>query len=774
MADQLRVYTQQLDTLSRERSALVLGHAQRRVDTLAARAAADAAMHATSCPGARGGAMQAPATEVPAAKLTTGVATVTYVSLVGSGALQVPHTKCECGAVFTVQPIPAGCFPLTPVSTCLWFDLDVHRAYRHLGLQDGLSAAGFVDFLSAQAACKLDDRAFVPSFFSYLRSKAIVEDWAALGVEGMDAGPFGGCAICAETPAVPGEDTDPYRLSVSLDAVTKLGHYASCGTATRGLPHHISTFFGAVDGQVQAAYSAGALELERVVSGRVGAQAAGEEPSCRSSLHCARPNSSSAGPCDVHGVVGAVCMHTVPVRGGFCDMPKPEQFSYYLLMLHHLVQQRPDLKDVYIDFGCQIRSTWRRYVANHPELPQAAKDLRIMVNWMHGSGHEIACQLVNSGRYSPAAARRIGEEIEQLWSMTKSAGSLVRYMSLHHRRDFIEALLADIGRDKLKRIVVLTEKRYADTIKLLDAHRKALASVMSEAAKAAPPVLDPQVAAEEYKRVVLGTEREETTDGDAWKVEYARLCLRLGELKRLQISAPSLAVVSSSASVALATASTDDALSKVRAALTAMEHKRDLPPTERSKWTKGYEPFDCALDKLRRKEVERCQSRIEQLVLEIRALHSDRAAAGCADKETKSMQARGKRKRAQVRALLEEMYVWQSVGGGSSARLTEQQLKSLFDPGTPMPWGNNESLVRLHHGRRYLEAAADLARTSEEEATLRVEKKRLGAWVRHAASCLQAARERAAACEGTVFLIDQHLALVDQLRTELGRSRIPV
>ena len=112
-------------------------------------------------------------------------------------------------------------------------------------------------------------------------------------------------------------------------------------------------------------------------------------------------------------------MHNVPVHGAFCDMRTPEQFSYYLFIIEHLIHLRPDLSDVYIDFGCRIRSTWSRYVAKHPELPSEASRLRIMVNWMHGSGHDMACQLVNSGRYTESAGRRIGEEIEQLWSTTK-------------------------------------------------------------------------------------------------------------------------------------------------------------------------------------------------------------------------------------------------------------------------------------------------------------------------------------------------------------------
>lgn len=41
-------------------------------------------------------------------------------------------------------------------------------------------------------------------------------------------------------------------------------------------------------------------------------------------------------------------------------MPAPEQFVYYLLALRQLVIERPDLKTVYIDFGCKLSVTWQR------------------------------------------------------------------------------------------------------------------------------------------------------------------------------------------------------------------------------------------------------------------------------------------------------------------------------------------------------------------------------------------------------------------------------
>ena len=140
---------------------------------------------------------------------------------------------------------------------------------------------------------------------------------------------------------------------------------------------------------------------------------------CATSLRCANAEAKPSGPCNVFGVVGCVCAHTIPVRGAFVDMPTNEQFAYYLIILHELLLERPDLKDVYIDIGCRLMHTWVRYVESNPELPKEWADVRIMVNWMHASAHSLACEIANSARFKQDAGRRVGENTEQLWSMLK-------------------------------------------------------------------------------------------------------------------------------------------------------------------------------------------------------------------------------------------------------------------------------------------------------------------------------------------------------------------
>ncbi len=155
-------------------------------------------------------------------------------------------------------------------------------------------------------------------------------------------------------------------------------------------------------------------------------EAGDDADTCTTSLHCARPSAASSGGVDVHGLVGAVCTHGVPVRGSFIDLRTHEAFSYYIIMFATLTPLLHTVRDIYVDFGCRLQSTWARYYALHKgtEELSAAKyphleAVRILVNWMHAAGHVLACQLVHSGRFSEGAARRIGEMTEQLWSLVK-------------------------------------------------------------------------------------------------------------------------------------------------------------------------------------------------------------------------------------------------------------------------------------------------------------------------------------------------------------------
>ncbi|KAL6747581.1 hypothetical protein V8C86DRAFT_2905594 [Haematococcus lacustris] len=100
-------------------------------------------------------------------------------------------------------------------------------------------------------------------------------------------------------------------------------------------------------------------------------------------------------------------------------MRTAEQFVYYLLAVALLLRQcwgMLHMLHLYIDFACQFQVTWARYAA---VLGINTERMRLMVNWMHGASHNMACQLKNNGRYQGGAAWRVGEQTEQNWSFFK-------------------------------------------------------------------------------------------------------------------------------------------------------------------------------------------------------------------------------------------------------------------------------------------------------------------------------------------------------------------
>lgn len=228
----------------------------------------------------------------------------------------------------------------------------------------------------------------------------------------------------------------PYSPAVAVDVVTKLGHLASSGSASQELQPHLSHYFGATESAVKQLHAAGQLNsLKEYMAARTSGQQPAEgqqagsmhgeedydQPQlCTSALSCARHQSKSTTAYDINGVIGAVCSHGAPVRGTFANLPTPENFVYYMEVLLHLVRRCPSVRDVYIDFGCRLSGSWQRLIEKlGTDVPGEAKQLRVMVNWLHASSHDFACQISNSGRFKAGAAWTVGEMIEQLWAQTK-------------------------------------------------------------------------------------------------------------------------------------------------------------------------------------------------------------------------------------------------------------------------------------------------------------------------------------------------------------------
>ena len=174
----------------------------------------------------------------------------------------------------------------------------------------------------------------------------------------------------------------------------------------------------------------------------------------------------------------------------------------------------------------------------------------------------------------------------------------------------------------------------------------------------------------------------------------------------------------------------------------------------------------------------RYQDRIARHVLKVQELRGEREDAGCADKETKRIIEKGKRKRAKVRSLLQEMYTWQSLGTSqppSTFELTVEQLACMWRPDQPMPWGEAAGrAAEMYHGRLYHSVATDLARDLEELAVVRVERARFEWRLQYAWRQMRAAwgRHMQAGCTGAAFLLSWRMHEVSDLIGEASLWRV--
>ncbi|GIL74134.1 hypothetical protein Vretifemale_4186 [Volvox reticuliferus] len=137
-------------------------------------------------------------------------------------------------------------------------------------------------------------------------------------------------------------------------------------------------------------------------------------------------------------------------------------------------------------------------------------------------------------------------------------------------------------------------------------------------------------------------------------------------------------------------------------------------------------------------------------------------------KEMKRIQSRARRMRQKVRALLEEMYVWQGLGARQAiAHLFEDEVKGLYVAGQRPPWSSSDiQVLNMHFGHLYHAACANVARAMEEEGFLRAARVRLSRWIK----CLNVARAaQLGKGDGRVFLLDRRLTVIEPLPKELSQ-----
>lgn len=231
-----------------------------------------------------------------------------------------------------------------------------------------------------------------------------------------------------------------------MDAINSANHFTSAGSSQQGTKPTLRLFVGDLADTIRDLHASGDMVSE-AQSRRAAADALEEDdaavllPRCTTELACNRPTvKAGRAETDINGLVAACCPHVFPLLGMAIPMVTPENHTYYEHLLELLIQSRPDLQIVFLDLACRFRGRWRLLLDRLRELVAGVDDIRLMLPMMHAFDHDMACQLQNSALYQEGAARRVGEQTEELWSEIKKFCKVARYMTHANWRDCMDML----------------------------------------------------------------------------------------------------------------------------------------------------------------------------------------------------------------------------------------------------------------------------------------------------------------------------------------------
>ncbi|KAL6753627.1 hypothetical protein V8C86DRAFT_2495025 [Haematococcus lacustris] len=696
-----------------------------------------------------------------------------YVSCDHRVPVSIPRWTCTtCNQKVVCDYMRAGCFPSTPQRPSFLFSHTLLELFTVLQSQDGVSLSVFANALDAshrpyslypadsyqsieqpeRKQMHITAEVLMEAHCNWLRTTDRVAHLANL-LPGFQptGGPFADCPCCAGSKET---EDDGYKYCVCGDAVSKLSSYSGVGQATTAIQQHLNSHLDSsgLEGEVQSRYKSGRLSLNHLI-GDTGGQ---PDDDCSASLSCSRPEvCNKSGPVSVHGLVGFCCCHGVPSLGLFCNMPTPEQFAFYLLALTAIMAYSCKV-DFYIDFGCRLKITWARYVdaLGHPP---SWKDVRIMVNWMHGASHNQRCQVQNNGRHQPGSGWRYGEQCEQLWSMLKDMAGITRYMTLAHRADIIQSTLSKIAFRKAVGLLDLLIKTWKEMKVKLVKVQSELVTLQLVAEQAG--VTDGQQASEAYRASCLPSSPAEGPH-DVWKGEYVLLLLQEQAWQAMNGQAVTLLVSLTPTVTQLLWATCKGWQLK-----TIQSKQLTMEVTHRVDAETGISQTDMqrGLELIRLGKIAGCQFKIESLVAEVMQLQTMKDRQGTSCNETKRMAKAQARKRAQAKEELLCMAEWQALGTSqqpAALRLPETVISRMV-AGTAPPWVQDSSTsgaVTLHHGKRFFQLYSDQDRIREQQSILKLELNRLKAWLRHMLE--ECTASQPSLSEGQQFYVAQHMAWV--------------
>lgn len=473
-------------------------------------------------------------------------------------------------------------------------------------------------------------------------------------------------------------------------------------------------------------------------------------PACATQLHCNRTSAGSNAKLDMHGLVGLVCTHIIPLLALFLPMPTYEQHYYYDVLFMALLAARPDVRFIYLDLACRYYKRFARLIAEKVALGWKVGEVELKLPWMHGMDHDMECQLQHGGLYTSDAGARVGEQSEHLWAGVKAFGKLARYMSLCRWWDGLNLLLWGLTQLRLASFPDLLSQRIGNTKKKQVHYRKVLKDLRAEAA--AHGVRDLVAALQD-----LSSNEAAASEQLSDKARYVMCLIKLkGQDDLHDRKAAVTLALPGSTGVQVHASAVDTAkrakmvLEKNRAAMGA-----GLGILEED-WTDEDPRYVAAAAEVRLVKVRQYERQVEEHVFKRKMLqHSLEQAEG--GKNDIKLKKRVITERSTIQGLLAVRASWIAYPHTrtDASAFCEEAVNTVCNG--EFPWGGggigNGSLAsREHYGRRYRTAKAHAERYNEEAAYLEKEVIRTANWL----------EEQETAVSQRMAAVQQHMSATDR------------
>ena len=372
---------------------------------------------------------------------------VRVYSLLWNYTMELQELRCSCcGAVGTPSSHDALCYA-SQAGPCQDGSFLFTRELLEYATRSLVHGSSILKLAKASDIPKGEVHQFGRAWFEYAKCVHLL-DAHAMGILGIDTGPFSACPVCSLVFKDGKHDPEleaalQFPVCICTDASNTLDRL-KCGAGVVGIVPTTSMFVGDSHRDITARLRSGNLTSSSYSVDTDSTYGCGPGRDYKAGRQ--KPTSTSKKGSE--GLVGCVCKHVIPLVGAFASLDNTHEcYLFYDVILDAIIAVRPDVTFVYLDFGCRFGRHYR--LRDDARLTAAIRArVRFLVPWMHSQGHVIQCRLKDGGMYAEGAGYVVGEQTEQLWAVMKAWAASIRYMTAAHRIDFFNIALACVALQK--------------------------------------------------------------------------------------------------------------------------------------------------------------------------------------------------------------------------------------------------------------------------------------------------------------------------------------